>query len=241
MPPSLAQPISIPGFTDPVSALTHLLGAVVFLVMGVRLINRGHRNRAVTGVAGGWHTTSLAVFAFSCVFLLTMSGVFHLLPRGPGRDVLQRLDHAAIFVLIAGTFTPIHAILFRGWLRWGVLAFVWAAAITGVVLKSIYFEGFPYWLGAVLYLGLGWVGGVTMIASWKLHGFRFGRRMVLAGLAYTAGAIIDVAAWPTLWPGVVGPHELFHLFVLLGVWFFFSFVERVERVRCGEGGEGELV
>lgn len=225
------SPNSIPGFTDPVSSFTHLIGALAFFVLGVRLVIRGHKNPSVTGKAGGWHTTSLAIFAFSCVLLLTVSGVFHQLPRGSGRDVMKILDHAAIFILIAGTFTPIHAILFKGWMRWGVLSFVWAAAITGITLKSIYFEGFPYWLGALLYVGLGWVGGITMIGCWRRHGFKFGRRMVIAGVAYTLGAVVDVVNWPTLWPGVVGPHELFHVFVLVGVWSFWLFVERIEQVR----------
>ncbi|MFG0304584.1 MAG: hemolysin III family protein [Phycisphaerales bacterium JB040] len=231
MPPSLAQPISIPGFADPVSALTHLLGAVVFLAMGVRLVRRGHRNQAVTGRAGGWHTTSLAVFAFSCVFLLSMSGVFHLLARGQGRDVLQRLDHAAIFVLIAGTFTPIHAILFRGVLRWGILGLVWLGAVLGIVFKTVYFEGFPEWLSVGLYLGLGWIGGISMLVVWRTHGLGFGWRMIAAGVSYTVGAVVDYARWPTLIEGVLGPHEIFHLFVLLGAMFFWRFVERVESER----------
>jgi len=227
----VTTPNPIPGFTDPVSSFTHLVGALVFLVLGIRLVIRGHRNPSVTGTLGGWHTTALAVFAFSCVLLLAVSGVFHQLPRGGGRDVMRMLDHAAIFVLIAGTFTPIHALLFRGWLRWGVLGFVWAAAATGITLKSIYFEGFPEWLGVTIYLGLGWVGVVSMIAIWRTHGLRFGWRMIAAGLAYTVGAVVELMGWPTLWPGVVGPHELFHVFVLIGVGWHWMFIERIERLR----------
>jgi channel protein (hemolysin III family) len=227
------QPFSIPGFTDPVSSFTHLIGAAVFLSLGVRLIRRGHQKAGDDAHAGanGWHTTSLAVFAFSCVLLLSVSGVFHLLPRGEGRDVLQILDHAAIFVLIAGTFTPIHAILFKGWMRWGVLGFVWAAAVTGITLKSVFFEGFPEALGIALYVGLGWVGVISMIGIWRAHGFKFGRRMVAAGLAYTVGAGVELLGWPTVWPGVVGPHEIFHVFVLIGVAWHFGFIEKIERVR----------
>ena len=93
----------------------------------------------------------MVVFAFSCVLLLSISGVYHLLsPGGSGRYVLHRLDHAAIFILIAGSFTPVHAILFRGPWRWGMLAGVWTMAITGLTLKTVYFTSIPEWFGLLL-------------------------------------------------------------------------------------------
>ncbi len=105
---------SIPGFHDPVSSLTHLLGAVIFAVMSVLLLLRR-----------GWkhplHKVCLGVYAFSCVFLLAMSGVMHQLSQGVARAVMLRLDHAAIFVLIAGNCKPIHGILLRSFSRWGQL------------------------------------------------------------------------------------------------------------------------
>lgn len=228
MPASI---VSIPGFADPVSAFTHLGGAAVFGGLGLRLVWRGRRR--------GWHAVGLGIFAFSCVLLLAASGVFHLLGPGPGRSVMQRIDHAAIFVLIAGTFTPIHAMLFRGFLRWGVLAFIWSAAATGIALKTVYFQGFPEWLGVVLYLGLGWIGGVSMIVLWRSRGFAFGQRMVYAGLAYTCGAAVELLDWPTLLPGVVGPHELFHVFVLIGAGFFWAFIEKIERLMPRRGATPE--
>ena len=93
--------LPIPGFSDPVSSLTHLAGAVVSAVLGAFLIYRGRGELR--------RVVSLAVFVFSCVLLLSLSGVYHLLsPHTAGRSVLMRLDHAAIFVLIAGSFTPIQ-------------------------------------------------------------------------------------------------------------------------------------
>ena len=107
----MIQPI--PGFSEPFSSLSHLLAAGMFAALGLYLLYRNGGNRG--------RILGLSVFVFSCVFLLSMSGVFHLLqPGGAGRDVLQRLDHAAIFVLIAGTFTPLHMMLFQGWRRWGI-------------------------------------------------------------------------------------------------------------------------
>ncbi len=102
--------LALAGFAEPFNSLSHLLAAPVLLVLGYRLLRRG------AGDVG--RITALTVFVFTCVLLLAMSGVFHLLPLGSdGRYVMQHLDNAATFLLIAGTFTPIHAIVFRGFWR----------------------------------------------------------------------------------------------------------------------------
>jgi channel protein (hemolysin III family) len=209
----------IPGFHDPVSSLTHLVGAAVFAVLSVHLLWRG-RGSAL-------RLAALGVFAFSCVFLLSMSGVYHLLTSGgAGRMVLQRLDHAAIFVLIAGTFTPVAVLLFHGPARWGMLVLTWATAITAITLKTIFFEDVSQWQGIVLYLGLSWLGATAGFVLWREYGTAFILPLLWGGLAYTAGAILELAQWPTLIPGVVGPHELFHVFVLAGAGFHWSFITR---------------
>jgi channel protein (hemolysin III family) len=131
-----ARMLTLPGFSDPVSSLTHLAGALLFAFLAFGLLRRRQENRV--------HLISLYVFAVSCVLLLALSGVYHLLaPDTAGRAVLKRLDHAAIFVLIAGSFTPVHTILFQGAWRWGMLAAVWGAALLGVVLKTVYFDTVP--------------------------------------------------------------------------------------------------
>jgi channel protein (hemolysin III family) len=156
--------ISIPGFSDPFSSLSHLIGAFIFLFYGIKLISHARVHR-------GW-TVAVIVFVFSGVFLLSMSGVFHLLEeQGVSRAVLQRLDHAAIFALIAGTFTPVHSILFKGFWRWGFLLLIWTLAIIGITLKSIYFNDFAEWLGLMFYLGLGWLGILSAYLTHRLHGF----------------------------------------------------------------------
>jgi channel protein (hemolysin III family) len=213
---------SIPGFSDPVSSLMHLLGAGVFAVLGFFLLRRGR------GSAG--RVLSLGIFVFTVIFLLSMSGVYHLLaPGGAGRMVLQRLDHAAIFTLIAGSFTPVHVILFRGFWRWGVLVLIWSLAITGLTLKVIFFESIPEWLGFLFFLGLGWVGLGSGIALWRRYGFTFIKPLVLSGAAYTLGGLLEFLRLPVVIPGVVGPHELFHVTVLVGIgfhgWFLFRTME----------------
>lgn len=219
--------LSIPGFSDPVSSLSHLAGAVVFGILGVFLIGRGRGD--------AWRLISLAVFAFSCVLLLSLSGVYHLLaPESAARRVLMRLDHAAIFVLIAGSFTPVHAILLRAPWHRILLASIWAAAIAGLTLKSVYFSTMPEWLGLLLYLGLGWLGVISTVALARRFGLRFILPLVWGALAYTIGALADYWRWPEPIPGVVGPHEVFHLAVLAGISFHWAFIRRIASGSAGD-------
>jgi channel protein (hemolysin III family) len=207
----------IPGFSDPVSSLTHLGGAAVFAILSIGLLRRGWGN---TG-----RVVALAVFAFSCVLLLAVSGVYHLLTPGyAGRAVMLRLDHAAIFGLIAGTFTPVYTILFRGLERWATLLFVWGVAAAGITLKTIFFTDVPEGLGVALYLGFGWVGLYSGTLLARRYGLRFIGPLAWGAAAYTIGAVLEFLYWPRLLDGVVGPHELFHLFVLAGTGCHWRFV-----------------
>jgi channel protein (hemolysin III family) len=222
--------LSIPGFSDPVSSLSHLSAAVVFAVLSVPLMSRG-RGEALRVV-------SLAVFAFSCVLLLSLSGAYHLLSPGTAaREVLMRLDHAAIFVLIAGSFTPVHAILLRDRWQWHLLAWIWVAAIAGLALKTVFFDTMPAWLGLLMYLGLGWLGLISTVAIALRSGVRFILPLVWGALAYTGGALVDFLDWPVLVAGVVGPHELFHLAVLAGISFHWAFIRGIaDKVYLIGGG-----
>ena len=198
---------SLPGFHDPVSSLTHLLAAPVFLVLSFFLLRRGRGNAA--------RLIFLGIFAFASVFLLSMSGVYHMMESGgTARAVMGRLDHSAIFVLIAGTFTPVHGILFRGWARWGPLLLIWTCAITGITLKSIFLDDLDEGLGLSFFLGLGWIGILSAAVLWQRYGFRFVRLLLLGAALYTVGSVLEYFNWPVLIPGVVGPHELFHVAVL---------------------------
>ena len=216
----MAEPahlLSIPGFSDPFSSLTHLAGAALFAVLSVPLIARGRGN--------GWRVFSLLVFAFSSVLLLSLSGAYHLLTPGTtARGVLVRLDHAAIFVLIAGSFTPVHAILLRNRWQQTLLAGIWAAAIAGLTLKTVFFTTMPGWAGLSMYLGLGWLGTISTVAIARRRGLRFVLPLVWGALAYTLGALADHLRWPVLIPDIVGPHEVFHIAVLAGIAFHWSFI-----------------
>ncbi len=216
--------ISIPGFSDPFSSISHLVAAFVFFLYGLRLIAlaRGHRGELI----------AVIVFVFSVVFLLSMSGVFHLLDHeGMARVVLQRLDHAAIFGLIAGTFTPVHTILFKGFWRWGFLLIIWSLAIIGITWKSIFFNETAEWLGLMFYLGLGWAAIFSAYHTHRLHGFRVIKPLMYGGLAYTVGASLEFLQLPVVIPGAIGPHELFHIAVLAGIAWHWQFVRNLLMLK----------
>lgn len=211
---------------EPVSSLTHLAGAGVFAVLAVRLLRRGR--------GAGGRLLALAVFAFSCVLLLSLSGIYHMLALDSDwRALFRRLDHAAIFLLIAGSFTPPHVILFRGAMRWGMLALIWGLALTGLVLKTVYIDTMPEWLGLGMYLGLGWMGVISGVILARRFGLRFIRLVLWGAVAYTAGAVCEFLRWPDLVPGLVGPHEVFHLAVLAGISCHWAFILRIA------GGEAQ--
>ena len=159
---------------------------------------------------------AFSVFGLSLIALYAASTLYHLLPLSPaGVARLRRVDHMAIFVLIAGTYTPFCLLALDGAWRAGLLALIWGLALCGVLLKLLWMEA-PRWLSVALYLGMGWVAVVAAPAlfravppggiAWVLGG----------GLVYSVGALVYGLRRPNLVPGVFGFHELWHLFVLVG-------------------------
>jgi channel protein (hemolysin III family) len=216
------------GFTHPLSSIIHFLGAIFFTYLAYFLIRRGKESSI--------RLVSLAVFSGSCIFLLLVSGVYHLLTtNGAAHTVFQRLDHAAIFLVIAATFTPIHCILFTGFLRWGFIVIVWVLAISGLVVKTIFFTTIPEWLGLSFYLGLGWMGLFMGYKLWQRYGFAFIRPLVLGGIFYTVGAVIEYHHKLIILPGIIGPHEILHMAVLLGIgfqwWFIVKALDQVPSIK----------
>lgn len=206
----------LPCFREPMSSLSHLLGAVVFTALAVVLVRRGR---------GDWcRTASLVVMAFSTVQLLVLSGIYHMYWPGPLRQFMVRADVSGVFLLIAGSLTPIHVILFRGAARWGPLALAWTAAILGIILRMVFFDSVSGGAGIAIFLLFGWGAAITAAVLWQRYGWAFVQPGVLAGLAYTAGAIVLALHRPTLVTGLVGPHELWHLAVLTGLGLHWRFV-----------------
>lgn len=202
------------------ASLTHLLGAFIFAVLGAGLIQRGQGDSL--------RVAALIIYVSGVVSALLLSGLMHLVDRDSGaRSALVRLDHAAIFFLIAATYTPVHIIQFTGWMRWGVLAAIWTAATGGMILKLAFIEAVPEWLSLTFYLALGWTGLFTAFALHRVIGFKPLIPIVLGALAYTIGALIDASAMPDLVPGLIRPHEVFHVFVLAGVAAHWVYIRRI--------------
>jgi channel protein (hemolysin III family) len=237
VPPS--DLIAIPGFADPVSSLTHLVGALIALVAGVPLVWRGVRAKdTLRSERHRLRIASLVIFVGSAVLLLSMSGVYHLMDRhSPGRAVMQRLDHAAIFFLIAGTATPVYAIMFRGGWRWGMLTLLWVLAFVGVTLKSIYFAAFPQNVGVVLYIAMGWLAGISMVLLAKRYGVAFVLPLLLGGVVYTLGAVVEMIEPRPLLRAVFRSHELFHLAVLGGLTWQWRFIWLIAAMEGDESRE----
>jgi channel protein (hemolysin III family) len=206
----------IPGIREPVNCLSHFLAAAVFAILSLNLVQRGR---------GSWgRTIGLAVLACSSVFLLLMSGIYHMLGPGARRDFMWHLDLAGVFALIAGTFTPIHAILFKGVGRWGPLLLAWSAAAIGITLRMIWSNQLPSVVGAAVFLAFGWSGALSCIVLWRRYGSSFVKPLLWGGVAYTLGVVFLELNWPVLIPGVIGPHELWHVAVLVGLGLHWRFV-----------------
>jgi len=203
------ESVTFLGLHDPISAWSHLLAAAGFFVAAFFLFYKGRGSML--------RLTSFGLYTFALVFLFSMSGTYHLLPyHTTGRDVLQVLDHAAIWILIAGTFIPIHTLMFRGPKRWGVLALVWVITIPGVILTTVFFSTLPEYVSLTLYLGLGWIGILSAYFIVKDFGKEEVKYLFLGGVAYTIGAVLEFLRWPTLFGGVLNAHDFFHFFVILG-------------------------
>lgn len=208
--------IPLAGFREPLSSISHLIGALVFAAIGILLLHRGRGDRL--------RMISLGVMAYVCIQMLFVSSLYHMHWPGPNRDFLLRLDVAGIFLVIAGSVTPVHVILFDGVERWAPLAVAWIAAIGGLFLRIRYFDSLPAGAGTVIFLALGWSTSVTAVVLWRRYGWKFIQFAVLSGLAYTVGAITLLLHQPTMIGGVLGPHELWHMAVLAALAMHWRFV-----------------
>jgi channel protein (hemolysin III family) len=219
--PSLIR--AIPGFFEPFSSLSHLTAAAVGLVGAIPLVRHGRGSRG--------RFASVLVYAISVVAMLTISGTYHSLQGGgSARHTWRRLDYSAIWLLIAGTFTAIHGVMHEGrWRSW-MLAAIWTLAAACGLLQAFRFELFSGPAGLLLYLGLGWVGILSIIKVGRQLGFLKVWPMWGAGIVYSAGAILEACRRPTLIAGWIGPHEVFHLAVLTGIALHWTFIRQVVTV-----------
>lgn len=220
MTPILPAVGTIPGFTQPVSSLTHLAAAAVAAVAAFPLIRLGKGKSD--------RTAAVAVYSFCVVATLAISGTYHALERGgDARAVMKRADYFAIWLLIAGTFTAVHGIMCKGFWRRGVLTSIWAYTAVGIALQIAWFRVFSGLPGRLLYLGLGWFGLASVVKLSRQLGFRVVVPLLYAGVFFSAGAILEATDHPTLLRNWIGPHEIFHLAVVAGVAIHWRFIRRL--------------
>ena len=128
---------------------------------------------------------------------------------------LRKLDHSAIYLLIAGTYTPICVHFFTGFWRWGILAVVWSLALAGITLK-LFIIRLPRGVTAGIYLLMGWLAVIAlrpMLAAMPLGALAW---LLAGGLLFSLGALVYIFKRPNFFPGVFGFHEVWHIFVILG-------------------------
>jgi hemolysin III len=167
---------------------------------------------------------SLLVYGASSVVLFGMSALYHIGTWGPRRRaLLRRLDHANIFLLIAGTYTPIAFNVLSGGWRAGILTAVWGLALAGMVAVALFLR-LPRAVTVGFYIATGWVALAAIPPIVARVGAAGLLVMVLGGLCYTAGALAYALKKPALWPRVFGYHELFHLGTLAANAAFFAFM-----------------
>lgn len=197
----------------------HAAGAVASLVLTMLLVWQSHGNMT--------KAVALGIFGLSMIELYTVSAIYHLGHWTERvRHALRSLDHANIFIYIAGTYTPLAVVLLSGWVRVALLVTVWSLAVAGLVVAR-FTDQLPRWISPVLYVAMGWVAVFAMPAFIHAASWWLVILLLAGGIIYSLGALIYGRRWPNPFPKVFGFHEIFHLFVIAGsaiflvaIWLF---------------------
>jgi hemolysin III len=193
---------------EPVNGLTHFFAAIVAALGLVLLIVLGWNNVI--------KEISLSVYGLSLILLFAASATYHMVKAQPGViALLRKFDHSAIFLLIAGTYTPFCMLMFTGFWKWGLLIIIWLLALIGIVVKMLVVNA-PRWLHAGVYIAMGWLcmGAIgEMLRVLPAGAIIF---LITGGVIYTLGAIIYITKALDFLPGKFGFHEVWHIFVILG-------------------------
>ncbi|MDW7652246.1 MAG: hemolysin III family protein [Bacillota bacterium] len=201
---------------EPVNALTHLAGFIAGTVGLVFLLYHSADDLDKFAVMG--------IYGLSILVLYGASSLYHGVKTTQKKELLLRkLDHIAIFLLIAGSYTPVFYYGLDGGWKLSMLIAVWTVAVLGILLK-VFFIKIPRWLSTVIYLSMGWIAVIPFTQlTGGLPGGALG--LILAGgIAYTIGAVIYGTKKITLVSNWLGFHEVFHLFILLGTVLHFFMV-----------------
>jgi len=203
-------------FREPVNGLPHLVAAVLAAIGLIQLLILGHGNLP--------KQITLLIYGVSLILMFSASATYHLVQASPPwMRFLRKMDHSAIYLLIAGTYTPICFHFFEGFYRWGILCLVWGMAVAGIIVKLVTLRA-PRWLTAAIYLAMGWlavIGTQEMLREIPVGAVVW---ILLGGGFFTVGAVIYILKKPNFLPGRFGFHELWHVFVILGCLSFYVMI-----------------
>ena len=207
---------------DPVSGYLHLFGIGLSVAALAVLVAQAALH------ASPWHVVGFSIFGAGLILLYGASTVYHLARVSERATlVLRKIDHCMIFALIAATYTPICLIPLRGAWGWTLFGVVWGLAITGIVLKAVFFQA-PRWLYTLCYVALGW--SCLICIAPLLRALPAGGLLWLlgGGVAYSVGALCYGLKWPLRNARWFGFHEIFHILILAGsfchFWLMFRYV-----------------
>lgn len=197
---------------DPGSAITHFIGMLLALGAATPLLLKAARE------PGKLHLIALSIFIVSMILLYAASTIYHTLDISPDiNQLLRKMDHMMIFILIAGTYTPICMVVLGDQTGWMMLALVWGIALAGIIIKACWITC-PKWFSSVIYIAMGWVCVLAFSKIVKaLPPAAFGW-LLAGGIIYTVGGIIYALKLPIFNSKhkYFGSHEIFHLFVMGG-------------------------
>jgi hemolysin III len=203
-------------FKEPVAGLTHVAAGLAALAGGVALWLAGHGDLA--------KQFSLLIYSLSLVAQYAASATYHLVRASPPWTVvLRKIDHASIFALIAGSYTPVAVNVLDGGWRWGVLLGMWTAALAGIAFKIATIKS-RRWVNVGMYVAMGWLGVLPAYRVFQLLPLGAAVWLLLEALFFTVGALIYATRRLDFFPGVFGFHEVWHLFVIGGSLSHFMFV-----------------
>lgn len=197
---------------DPGSAITHFIAMIFALLAATPLLVKAART---PGLA---HVLALSVFIVSMILLYAASTVYHTLDISPNvNQILRKVDHMMIFILIAGTYTPVCMLVLGDRTGWSLLMLVWGIAMIGIMINALWITC-PKWFSSIIYIAMGWVCILAfgrIVNALPASAFRW---LLAGGIIYTVGGIIYALKLPLFNAKFkyFGSHEVFHLFVMGG-------------------------
>lgn len=193
---------------EPVNGITHLCAAIISAAGLIVLL------------VLGWRSTlkeiAFSIYGVSLILLFAASATYHMVRAKPRiLEGLRKVDHSAIYLLIAGTYTPFCMVMFTGFWQWGLLSIIWSLALVGIVIKLMVINA-PRWLSAGVYIVMGWLCIAAIGEMLKVLPGGALAWLVVGGVVYTLGAIVYITKRLDFFPGKFGFHEVWHIFVILG-------------------------